>query len=455
MWEYEKPKQERILRSSPIVQRIRKRVKGAPGSFDESDIYYDKNNGKYYNRMQQEASAQDVTVEKIEWDKCKRLSERAGRAEKTTILAEAEQGEQTKFINFADSGAPILANEKYQFNTMPFNEGNELRVQPKVIRLYAEGYMAHALSLARSLTSSENYRKFYDLEDIAPADGVHLAADTGDILIKATEFDAKGNVAKRYETAPEFSIDNIPQISSEQTERFRNEPDYARQAMLAYQTGTENITKQFSDDLRVFYEAGLAVYPNLPTGKMYAAQTEERLEASFGTGRLGTTGDMSRSISARGIQRQYDIIQTTFFWMPWGSNLQNFCALKKFMINQRHKLKQGGKIRVTLINASRRNAEMDTKNGYLFVANSLIEDADIKRYYYIKKIELKNAAKCNEKYSDRLNALGLNPAGFTHTQTQKNQEVLSTGDLVIEATRKPAATASNVPLHKPSAAEPK
>ena len=37
----------------PVVQMIRKRVKGAAGTFTEEDIYYDKSDGKYYKGMTQ------------------------------------------------------------------------------------------------------------------------------------------------------------------------------------------------------------------------------------------------------------------------------------------------------------------------------------------------------------------------------------------------------------------
>ena len=386
----------------PVVQMIRKRVKGREGDFEDTDIYYDKTDGRYYTRVIQESYG-EITVPREEYQEYKRLvPDDPGsqnihpqkRMAKNTILAKAKQGETIKYVtNIAKR------NEATDQETVPkevteetetadittsadiFSEGTAMTTPLKTVRLYAEGNMKHAASLARAFGESGKYNLFEELD--AETTLADASADTPEALIKATEFDSLDGLGSRYE-------------------QEEQEGEVISKIM-------EMITPL------------------------------ENLEASFG----GRTGNMTRRVEAAADRpkRQYDIIQATFFWVPDDTNDQNFENLQAFMINQAEKLKEGGKIRVILTDRNNNQTKNKNYNQYRDVANRLAEDPDLSQIYDIDKKVFKGrnnrGKKVKQTYADKLTALGMNEEHFSHTRTKGDIPVESFGDLIITAVRKP------------------
>ncbi len=381
----------------PVVQMIRKRVKGREGDFEDTDIYYDKTDGRYYTRVMQESYG-EITVPREEYQEYKQLvPDDPGsqnihppkRMAKNTILAKAKQGETIKYVtNIAKR------NEAADQETVPkevteeteaadittsadiFSEGTAMTTPLKTVRLYAEGNMKHAASLARAFGESGKYGLFEDLDaETTLADAL---AGTPEVLIKATEFDTLDELGRRYGE----------QIKTEIRARL---------------TPLEN------------------------------------LEASFG----GRTGDMSRRVEAAAYRpkRLYDIIQATFFWVPKTANKINFENLKNFMKNQVIKLKPGGKIRIVLANKNTGAENDEAQNSYRWVAKQLVSDSDLRVSYNISikifKTRSKQGKNIKQTYADKLSALEMNAASFSHTRTKGDIPVESFGDLIITAVRKP------------------
>lgn len=363
--------------SFPVVQMIRKRVFHTKDDFDLKDIYYDKKDGKYYNDIMPDVKRNKEISQDV-YASCRKLFEKY--SSRTTILAENKTSDT--FIQFDQALASNKTKaDPVSVNAMTFTTGNQVNPVPKVIRLYAEGNMDHALSLDKSLDSQDKYDRFVALSqmDTSGTQG----DDSMETLIKATEFDSKTQVRERYH-----------------------------------------------HDGRV-------------TDNLKAVHRTERTEASFG----GNTGDMTHVPSGKQGRpmRKYDMIQTTFFWLPGETNNENFNNLKAFMINKKDKLKADGKIRIILTNRDPRyfqalsDSQKDNeKNGYAYVAEKLSTDTDLKTIYNIDKILLEKKAggetpKTPRTYADTLQDLELNPDGeFQHTQTYGDIIVGSWGDLVIE-----------------------
>jgi len=407
--------------AAPVVQMIRKRVKGIADAFAATDIYYDKRDNRYYNGMTSEGVG-EVTVSQDEKNEFHKLSSNQKRTSKTTILAEAHKGADRKFIKDIPeqeekAGEHQSAEEAREHQRAEeavedqrageavedqrageasaaditvtgdiFSEGSVLATEPKTVRLYAEGNMRHAVSLARAFKEPEKYNQFINMDE-----HMNLAGNnnlTPEVLIKATEYDILEEVQRRYN---ENRRDNGHRNNSRWDNDHRN---------------NDNILGR--------------------------VQTAEGLEASFG----GSTGDMTRPAGAHP-KRLYDIIQATFFWMPKANNDQNFNKLKSFMINKRAKLKAGGKIRIVLANKG--TNEHQTRNQYRLTANALTEDVDLKTLYTMRILELQEPEsqepdKKLQTYADRLTQMGMNTENFQHTRTENSKKVKAPGDLLIEAT---------------------
>lgn len=359
--------------SFPVLQMIRKRVYHTADEFDSNDIYYDKNDGKYYDHIEK-VDQKNVEIARDVCAKCNALLEKYSR--RTTILAEAslkDSGSNT-FIQY-NTHLPV-DTDPVPANALTFSAGSETANTPKAVRLYAEGTMDHALSLDKTLDSQDMYNKFAALSQSDSQEGIST-----EVLIKATEFDSRDDLQSRYENPTPF--------------RFQ-------------------MNQKVRDNLQ-------------------ATHTTKRTEISFG----GNTGDMTHAASENP-KRRYDLIQATFFWLPKETNKTNFDALKDFMLNQKNKLKENGKIRVTLtdrnninlqdMNDDQKNAQ---KNCYTYVADKLTTDNTLNQLYNIEKKVL------GQTYAAALSNLGLNPDGiFQHTQTATDKKIDSQGDLVIEATPK-------------------
>lgn len=373
----------------PVVQMIRKRVKGAAGAFTEEDIYYDKSDGWYYKGMRNEAVGK-VTIHNVEYQNYQRSFKYKDRTANTNILARAKLD---TFYKYAGNLRDIKGNVagKYIVATADIFTVGQRITPPKVVRLYAEGNMKHAASLAQAFENPGKYRLFEGLGADTTIDNADNT--TPEALVKATEYDSLGDLAGRYSEESKESILN-------------------------------------------------------------RCTEPKRLEASFG----GYTGNMTWKNRNRNTQRPrrlYDIIQATFFWIPGATNEVNLNKLKNFMLNKKEKLKPGGKIRVVLTHRNAGEEMYSSHNSYRWVAEQLVEDNNLKAEFVINKIQFsasnaqeENVGRPNEQpneqpneppnektYAGKLSALGMNAAGFAHTQTYGSSVVQSGEDVMIEATK--------------------
>lgn len=420
----------------PVVQMVRKRVKGRVDVFTGADIYFDKGDGGYYHDMTQEGKG-EVTLSDAEYAEYIRISSKEGRSVKTTILAKAEQSGKTKFVrniekkeesageesvreesvkeesveeeSTKEEGVKEESTEKEEpaeksivANADIFTDGTPMEHPPKAVRLYAEGDMRHAASLARAFEQPGKYGLFERLgEEMTvgganPGPGGRMGAGSAvgganpagpEALVKATEYD---------------NLD-----------------------------GSDGLEGRYGEGTRS--DIGRRI------------EEKERLEASFG----GSTGDMARERPHHATQspkRLYDIIQATFFWLPGKTNKENLEMLGRFMLNQKDKLKDGGKIRIVLTDKDSGRKGEEGENCYRWVADQLMQDTDLQEIYNFKKIvfekpdpyryEPGKVFKVGQTYAEKLDSLGMNQEGFVHTRTDKAEEVTSRGDLMIEATRR-------------------
>lgn len=389
---------------APVVQMVRKRVKGSAGVFDAGDIYYDKADGRYYNGMTREGHG-EVTVSRAEHAEYLRLSAGKERTAKTAILARAQQGGEIKYAGgireraeaageeaagAEAAGADIVAGEGAAEADIVaeadiYTEGAVLS-PPKTVRLYAEGNMKHAASIARAFRFPGKYSLFENLDEETKQEDAD--EETPEALVKATEFDTLERLGDRY--------------AHGRNDRSR---DLAK------------------------------------TSIMERVGAPENLEASFG----GSTGDMARPVADEDLPaerhtRQYDIIQTTFFWIPEATNEQNFIMLRTFMLNQSGKLTPGGKIRIVLSNKDTHVRGMEDHNHYREVADRLTGDPELNANLVInlKLFKGRDAGghEIPQTYAEKLEALGMNEEDFVHTRTAKDETVQSRQDLLLEAVRR-------------------
>ena len=379
----------------PVVQMIRKRVKGVAGTFTEEDIYYDKSDGKYYNDMRHE-TVDIVNIYNREYQNYQRNFQHKDRTANTNILAKAKQGGEDKYAGNIEplvvpAGEGNAAGTNIVATADIFTVGQRI-TPPKVVRLYAEGNMKHAASLAQAFDDTDQYRLFARLGTNSTTEDANETIS--EALVKATEYDSLGDLAGRYSEESKESILN-------------------------------------------------------------RCTEPKRLEASFG----GYTGNMTWKNRNRNTQRPrrlYDIIQATFFWIPGATNGVNLNKLKNFMLNKKEKLKPGGKIRVVLTHRNAGEEMYSSHNSYRWVAEQLVEDNNLKAEFVINKIQFsasnaqeENVGRPNEQpneqpneppnektYAGKLSALGMNAAGFAHTQTYGSSVVQSGEDVMIEATKK-------------------
>lgn len=422
----------------PVVQMVRKRVKGRVDVFTGADIYFDKGDGGYYHDMTQEGKG-EVTLSDAEYAEYIRISSKEGRSVKTTLLAKAEQSGKTKFVrniekkeesageesvreesieeeSTKEEGVKEESTEKEEpaeksivANADIFTDGTPMEHPPKAVRLYAEGDMRHAASLARAFEQPGKYGLFERLGEEMTVGGANPA---GLAVGGASPAGLAAGGASPAGSAVGGANPAEPEVLVRATEY----------------SSLDGLEGRYGKIIR---------------GEIEKRVQEERLEASFG----GSTGDMARK-HTRPPKRQYDIIQATFFWLPGKTNKTNFMALKDFMRNQKDKLKEEGKIRIVLTDKDSCAKNDESENSYRWVADQLIQDSDLKDIYNVKMTFFKTTkpvvskfsyrgAGAGQTYADKLSSLGMNGAGFKHTRTDAAETVTSHGDVMIEAKRKP------------------
>lgn len=178
------------------------------------------------------------------------------------------------------------------------------------------------------------------------------------------------------------------------------------------------------------------------------------LEVSYG----GKTGDMTSPHRPHAPQRKYDLIQSTFFWMPGVSSLENGKAMLKFFVSQNQKLEPGGIIR--LVSFSNNEGMDEAKEGWEEKKNQYGKAAEwvyaqLKRSAYYTDVRKTLLVENNRRegavqkegkpYSKELSERGLNPMRDNRPQyrplwTDTNKTVHAggegNGNLILQARKR-------------------
>lgn len=373
---------------APTVQMVRKRVKGQNSGFSAEDIYYDKADGRYYKGMTKEESRGNVTVSGAEYQEYSRLISAPDpdpdvlpkiRAKKTTILAKAEQDGATKYVgNIAEreeaaergmAASDIIASADI------YTAGEVITEPLKAVRLYAEGNMRHAVSLAKAFQQPGKYSLFAGLD----AETTMGDADetTPEALIKATEFDDLDGLERRYGQLERENI--LPRIEQESLE-----------ASFGGRTG--NMTRPV---------AAAADHPK----RLY-----DIIQATFFW--------LPRNTNDTNFQYLKTFMKNQFVKLKPDGKI-------RIVLSDKNTTKVGREN----FNHYRDVAEKLTSDEDLCA----IYNINIKKF--TKRIGREKID--SQTYSDKLNALGMNEEHFVHTRTDGGKQVRSGGDLLIEAILKP------------------
>lgn len=116
-------------------------------------------------------------------------------------------------------------------------------------------------------------------------------------------------------------------------------------------------------------------------------------------------------------QRQYDMIQSTFFWLPGVDSLGNARAILRFFDVQHLKLKPGGIIRFVGFSDNGNETQdgwQEKQNQYEKAADWVCEHLKRRAYYTDVRKTLLHTRQGEgpaqkQPYSEELSALGLNP----------------------------------------------
>lgn len=430
----EQPEGTRIsvtnTQSRHTVQMVRKRVRGAEPEITPDNLFYDKNDGKYYSGMQQIEESAEKTIDPDENALYNNLSGKI-RSEHTTLLAETTPDE-TFMLAPTENGD--------SFTGQVYSSGAEVTSPPPAVRLYAEGNMNHASALAENMNDVDSYQSFLAL-DKQPHPPV-----SGAPLIKATEFESRNDVLARYFQGPRYQ----PPANFSSKEKYhaaymgginkakedlqKNPPEaefqnlnvgeYPANATTAKQKGEVDgyIDRYYYDNVN-----GWSTFE----GALKAKEQKDSLEVSY----AGKTGNITSPVTDKGRpKRQYDLIQATFFWIPAVNSQVNANALTLFLRNKHAKLKENGLIRIVLANKNMGKDQMrlDNNNNYRLVAENIRGNEELGVLYDL------TLPKLDGTYSTALAA--LNPGeSFKHTRTEIDETVTDTdgaGDLIIEGVKK-------------------
>lgn len=367
----------------PTVQMVRKRVKGQNRVFSAEDIYYDKADGRYYKGMTKEESRGNVTVSGAEYQEYSRLISAPDvlpktRAAKTTILAKAEQDGATKYVgNIAEreeaaergmAASDIIASADI------YTAGEVITEPLKAVRLYAEGNMRHAVSLAKAFQQPGKYSLFAGLDAETTMDDADETMP--EALIKATEFVDLDGLGRRYGQLERENI--LPRIEQESLE-----------ASFGGNTGdmTRPVTAA-ADHPKRLYDIIQATFFWLP-----------------------------RNTNDTNFQHLKTFMKNQFVKLKPDGKI-------RIVLSDKNTTK-GGKS----YNHYHDVAEKLTSDEDLCA----IYNINIKKF----KKKNRKKRKVRQTYSDKLNALGMNEEQFVHTRTDGDIQVDSYGDLLIEAILKP------------------
>lgn len=468
-------------KTSETIQCVRKRVSGSSDPIDKSDMFYDKSDGKYYKNMREIGFRKDC---QIYYDEYRAYSKETlkDRSPHTVLLAElSDKTAYIKSPRLQESAAaeqappasgrrPTYMREAPRYSGTLVSAGIEETVPPPIARLYSEAEMTHASTLARTMTSAARYNAFREIgyEDLPDVKYPGGRAP----LIKATEFDDRVHVMARYSSEQQYrgavAKDAFMQgriLAAEhrqnygglgcagEDDRIKIEEQIIDEVIAEVTAGTEGALQEDergaikreikAEIMRALAGAGAdgqepdektrkAIMRNFKTGYIAVSKgwsdmkesLDERenlspLEVSYG----GATGDMTSLHGAHARQRKYDIIQSTFFWMPGVSSLDNARAMLNFFVAQYQKLNPGGIIRLVSFsnNADKKNPKgswEEDERQYGKAAEWVYGQLKRKIYYtdvrktllYEDARQRDDAEREGKPYSKELSERGLNPS---------------------------------------------
>lgn len=439
--------------SGDTIQCVRKRVRGNDARIQESDLFYDKSDGKYYSHMRELGFQRDCP---IYHDEYQAYSKNAAKDRSSHTIFLAELADKTAYIksprlqeSAKSPQQPGYTRGTPRYSGVLVSAGIEEIAPPPVVRLYSEAEMTHASTLAKRMNSPARYHAFRkigyrDLPDIIHPD---LSAP----LIKATEFDDRKQVMARYSSSQKSSSEKTKDafmtgrlLAAEHRQRFetklfnsvnagpRCEIDEILEiikeeirataievlvrAIIRLPEANPNdlntLAKVILNGLKKGY---LAVWQGWPAQKQALNEREKlpALEVSYG----GRTGDMTAEHTPHTPQRQYDMIQSTFFWLPGVDSLGNARAILRFFDVQHLKLKPGGIIRFVGFSDNGNETQdgwQEKQNQYEKAADWVCEHLKRRAYYTDVRKTLLHTRQGEgpaqkQPYSEELSALGLNP----------------------------------------------
>lgn len=412
---------------------------------------------------------------------------------------------------------PARASETVHCAGMLVSEGTEEKSPPPIVRLYSEAEITHASTLAGKMTDAAHYNAFRTMGDMdlhdegdggvqAPLikatefdDREHVMAryssneqyKSASTIKKVPEaagpegvLKAKGAVrdaftrgrllaarhAHRYESAGHnICIDNkyleelIDIVTGEVLAAgtpvlvaVNDERDAVTKEIKAEIEGILATVSELGNDVKAavaqqFKKGYLAVCTGWVAQKKRLDDRESipSLEVSYG----GKTGDMTHPHMPHRAQRQYDIIQSTFFWMPGASSLDNAKAILGFFDAQYFKLKTEGIIRLVSFSNNEQRTEDDRnwkekENQYGEAAEWVFRElisrpyyTDVKKIIYLKA-DTEGRPAGGMPYSEVLSVLGLNPMPggeplyrplWTDTNKAVGAQGQENGNLVLQA----------------------
>lgn len=457
--------------SGDTIQCVRKRVRGNDAQIQKSDLFYDKSDGKYYSHMRELGFQRDCP---IYYDEYHAYSKNAAKDRSSHTVFLAELADKTAYIKSPDeSDAESTQQPGYTRRTPLYSgvlvsAGIEEIAPPPVVRLYSEGEMTHASTLAQRMNNPARYHAFQRIGYRDIPDIIH--PDLSAPLIKATEYDDRKHVMARYSSgqksrskATKDVFDEGRLLAAAHRQRFENPGDVSEETREKNETdifdkvitelcsggdampenedwgiiekeirakasevldrlnvkvpeddpnAANSPAKVFLNELKKGY---LAVSRGWSAQKQALNEREQlpALEVSYG----GATGDMTAAHTPHTPQRQYDMIQSTFFWMPGVDSLGNARAILRFFDVQHQKLKPGGIIRFVGF-SDNKNGTLDDwqkkQNQYGKAADWVYEHMKRRVYYTDVRKTLLHARQGDgqekeKSYSEELSALGLNP----------------------------------------------
>ncbi len=423
-------------KASDTIQCVRKRVRGNESSIQETDLFYDKSNAKYYNHMKEENIRTDCQINQQEYDEYLKVYSK-NRSSHTIFLPKLADG--TAYIKPPISRVQDMENQSSEASGQQMQDAHETpfysgrlvsvgdeTIAPPTVRLYSEAEMTHASTLAENMITPALYSAFRRIgyEDLSDAAYSGVKAP----LIKATEYDDRLHVIARYssdqksrktrtkaafmqgrELAVKHMIKhggNVKKLrADEQAEQERTD----LKARLADEGAQSNFDRG--------YEAVIKGWEELDK-QLHKRERHSSLEVSYG----GKTGDMTAEHTSHPHQRQYSLIQSTFFWLPEADSIGNANAMLDFFLNHVNKLEPGGIIRLVSFsnNIERRGGDSEgqdmdwrkKKSQYREAADWVYDQlqgheqlTDVRRTL----LYAQNEHGGKQSYSIKLSELGLNP----------------------------------------------